>query len=244
MNQRSRNGENNSKKKTYYKPTYTDIPSEGNKSKVPIIIVIVVVVILLLGCLRMLLSSIANMDSSHQLEESPIVGSENPKENEFTGMMADTWKEQSEDLSGHILYYTYDGETPEESYWEFEDSQKARLYMGDGSYYEADYIVLKDELGMLYTEFKYPDYGLTYEELERVTEANIKEDETCEGYIVVAFENMEMYDADGAYVESDEGSSTGMFYYGVSYLKDNHRLYDIVGANSAAYYQFVDLEVR
>ena len=153
-------------------------------------------------------------------------------------MMADTWESQSVDMTGKVMYATKDGVTKDEnSYWEFADNKKAKLVMGDGGYFEGDYIILTDKLGMLYTEFKFQEYGLTYDELLSVTNARIEGDSSCNGYVVIAFSNLEMHNADGSVDPLD--SSKAVMYYGVSYDRGNLTLYDIVGANSASYYNFI-----
>ncbi|WP_408071561.1 zinc-ribbon domain-containing protein [Butyrivibrio sp. JL13D10] len=165
-------------------------------------------------------------------------GDFNPDTNELTSQVADTWTDQSVDMTGKILFATDDGTTKNEnSRWEFVDNKKALLVMGDGDYFEADYVVLTGKLGMLYTEFKFPEFGLTFDELSQVTEARMSSDPKCNGYVVIVFDNIVIHHSDGTTEEVN--NSTGVLYYGVSYDKGSSTLYDIVGANSANYYNFI-----
>lgn len=160
------------------------------------------------------------------------------KANEIEEMMADTWENQSDDMTGKKMYFTHDLVNKEEnSYWEFLDNKSARLVMGEGSYYEANYTHIRDEIGMMYTEFKFPQYGLPYDELLRVTNERIESDSSCSGYVVIVFTDMVLHNADGSTETMD--NSTPVMYYGVTYDKGDYTLYDIVGANSASYYNFI-----
>ena len=141
------------------------------------------------------------------------------------------------DMTGKTMYATHDGVTREEdSYWEFTNDQKAMLVFGEGEYFEADYKVLEGTLGMLYTDFEFPEYGLTYDELFMVTKARTDSDDSCNGYVMIEFDNLMEHKADGS---TESVGSGRVLYYGVSYDKGDSTYYDIVGANSASYYNFL-----
>ena len=61
------------------------------------------------------------------------------------------------------MYFTHDLVSKEEnSYWEFLDNKSAKLVMEEGSYYEANYTHIRDEIGMMYTEYKFSQYPSSY----------------------------------------------------------------------------------
>ncbi len=222
----------------YYQPP-------KKKSNVGLIIGIVVVGVLVFVGIGAFL---ANKPSDHVIDQyadqytnqnTDDNGNSDPdKANEIEEMMADTWENQSDDMTGKKMYFTHDLVNKEEnSYWEFLDNKSARLVMGEGSYYEANYTHIRDEIGMMYTEFKFPQYGLTYDELLRVTNERIESDSSCSGYVVIVFTDMVLHNADGSTETMD--NSTPVMYYGVTYDKGDYTLYDIVGANSASYYNFI-----
>ena len=222
----------------YYQPP-------KKKSNVGLIIGIVVVGVLVFVGIGAFL---ANKPSDHLIDQyadqytnqnTDDNGNSDPdKANEIEEMMADTWENQSDDMTGKKMYFTHDLVNKEEnSYWEFLDNKSARLVMGEGSYYEANYTHIRDEIGMMYTEFKFPQYGLTYDELLRVTNERIESDSSCSGYVVIVFTDMVLHNADGSTETMD--NSTPVMYYGVTYDKGDYTLYDIVGANSASYYNFI-----
>ena len=222
----------------YYQPP-------KKKSNVGLIIGIVVVGVLVFVGIGAFL---ANKPSDHLIDQyadqytnqntDDNGNSDSDKANEIEEMMADTWENQSDDMTGKKMYFTHDLVNKEEnSYWEFLDNKSARLVMGEGSYYEANYTHIRDEIGMMYTEFKFPQYGLTYDELLRVTNERIESDSSCSGYVVIVFTDMVLHNADGSTETMD--NSTPVMYYGVTYDKGDYTLYDIVGANSASYYNFI-----
>ena len=103
--------------------------------------------------------------------------------------------------------------------------------------FEAEYVVKTGNEGRHYTAEEFPDYGLTYDELLSVTTARKEADPSCNGYVVIVFTNMVVHNEDGTTETLDP--SKPVLYYGVTYDRSDKTVYDIVGANSAAYYNFI-----
>ncbi len=143
------------------------------------------------------------------------------------------------DMSRKTLYYTYDGYSAEDSYWEFKDNHIAKLVFSDGGYLLGNYTVMSGAEGMAYTANEFPEYGLTMYELEMTVAANRDSYYNFIDYVVVVFEDLVEYDSDDNIVTEYPGNS---LYYGGTFEEDEGIVYELVGANSADYYYFIEFK--
>lgn len=232
-------------------PGYYQPQQPKKKSGAGLLIAIIVVVILLVAALAFIIvnrvkSALSNVSGSAEIAAEAIVSTYSDSTGHFDSEKAYDEQRQtveslaiaSVDMTDKIMYATHDGVTREEdSHWDFIDKDKAMLYFGENEYYEADYKILTGTLGMLYTDFEFPQYGLTFDELSRVTKSRMDSDESCEGYVVIVFDNLLQHNADGS--TESVNSSGSVMYYGVTYDLGHTTYYDVVGANSASYYNFI-----
>ncbi|WP_028236106.1 zinc ribbon domain-containing protein [Pseudobutyrivibrio sp. MD2005] len=145
-----------------------------------------------------------------------------------------------QDMSGKTLYFSHDAETIADSYWEFITDKECRLYNSDGSYLEGEYAVVTGDAGMRYTEKEFPEYSLTYDELESAVEANKETYTNSMDYVVVSFIGLVEYSAEGDVISDEPYPTT--FYYGMTYDMDSYYVYELTGSNTAETYYFIDYD--